>query len=97
MVCASASSTPGCRCGAPSPPPFRRQDQLAKAEVLEHDRHGAARRQMDAEAIEHLNNLGCMPFGQQIDLQVEMIPAIGDDAHSVLLHQYEARDQNRIE
>jgi len=53
--------------------------------------------QVGAEAIEHLNDLGGLPFGQQIDLQVEMIPAIGDDAHSVLLHQYEGCNQNRLE
>ena len=53
--------------------------------------------QMDAEAIQHLNNLGCLPFGEQIDLQVEMIPAVANDAHSVLLHQYEGCDQNRLE
>jgi hypothetical protein len=52
--------------------------------------------QMGAEAINHLNDLSCLPFGQQVDLQIEMIPPVGDDAHSVLLHQYEGCDQHRL-
>jgi hypothetical protein len=52
---------------------------------------------MGAEAIKHLNDLSRLPFRQQIDLQIEMIPSVSDDAHPVLLHQYESRDQNRLE
>ena len=33
--------------------------------------------QMCAEAIKHLNYLGCLAFGQQIDLQIEMVQSIG--------------------
>jgi hypothetical protein len=53
--------------------------------------------QLRAEAIEHLNDLGCLPFGQQVDLEIEVIPAIGNDTHSVLLYQHEGREQHRFQ
>ena len=46
--------------------------------------------QMCAEAIKHLNYLGCLAFGQQIDLQIEMVQSIGDTAHTVLLVRQES-------
>jgi hypothetical protein len=53
--------------------------------------------QTRAEAIEHLNDLGCLAFGQQVDLQVEVIPAIGNHTHSVLFYQYESGEQDRLQ
>jgi hypothetical protein len=47
-------------------------------------RHGAFDAKVGAEAITHLNDLSRLPFRQQIDLQIEMIPPVGDDAHPVL-------------
>ena len=52
---------------------------------------------MRAEAIEHLDNLGSLPFGQQIDLQIEVISMICYNAHSVLLYQHEGRQQDRFQ
>jgi hypothetical protein len=41
--------------------------------------------------------LGGPLLGQQIDLQIEMIPAIGDHPHAVLLHQHEGGEQDRLQ
>jgi hypothetical protein len=41
--------------------------------------------QARAESVEHLDDLGRSLLGQQIDLQIEMIPTIGDHPHAVLL------------
>ena len=53
--------------------------------------------QMRAETVEHLDDLGCLPFGQQIDLQIKVISAIYDSTHSVLLDQHEGRQQYRLQ
>ena len=53
--------------------------------------------QMVAETVEHLDDLGCLPFGQQIDLQIKVISAIYDSTHSVLLDQHECRQQHRFQ
>jgi|SRR5215471_3246788 len=50
---------------------------------------------MAAELIEHLNKLGRPPLGQQVDLQIEMISAICNDAPPVLFYQHESREQKR--
>jgi len=47
--------------------------------------------QMRAETVEHLDDLGCLPFCQEIDLQIEVIPTIHDSTHSVLLDQHKGR------
>jgi len=52
---------------------------------------------MRAETVEHLDDLGCLPFGQQIDLQIKVISAIYDSTHSVLLDQHECRQQHRFQ
>jgi adenylate kinase len=52
--------------------------------------------QMRAETVAP-DDLGCLPFGQQIDLQVEVIPAIYDSTHSVLLDQHKCRQQHRVQ
>jgi hypothetical protein len=36
-------------------------------------------------------------FGKKVHLQIEMIPAIGNYPHAVLLHQDERRDQHRLQ
>lgn len=52
---------------------------------------------MSTHAIEHSDNLGCPPLGQQVHLEVQMIAAIGNDADPVLPHQDKGRDQHRLE
>lgn len=53
--------------------------------------------QMRAETVEHLDDLGCFPFSQQINLQIEVISTIYDSTHSVLLDQHECRQQYRLQ
>ena len=53
--------------------------------------------QMRAETVEHLDDLGCFPFSQQINLQIEVISTIYDSTHSVLLDQHEGRQQYRLQ
>ena len=53
--------------------------------------------QTRAEPVEHLDDLRRSLLGQQIDLQIEMVPAIGDHPHSVLLHQHEGGEQDRLQ
>jgi adenylate kinase len=53
--------------------------------------------QMRAEAVKHLNDLGRLAFGQQVDLQIEVISAIRDNTHSILLHKNDSCDQNRLQ
>lgn len=53
--------------------------------------------QMRAETVEHLDYLGCLPFGQQIDLQIKVIAVIYDSTHSILHDQHECRQQHRFQ
>jgi hypothetical protein len=53
--------------------------------------------QSRAEPIEHLDDLGGALLGQQIDLQIEMIAAISNHPHAVLLHQHEGGEQDRLQ
>jgi len=53
--------------------------------------------QMRAETVEHLDDLGSFPFGQQINLQIEVISTIYNSTHSVLLDQHEGRQQYRLQ
>ena len=46
-----------------------------------------------AKPVEHLDDLSGALLGEQIDLEIEMIPAVGDHPHAVLLHQHEGREQ----
>lgn len=50
-----------------------------------------------AQPIEHLNDSGRALLGQQIDLQTEMIPTIGDHSHAILFHQHKRGEQDRLE
>jgi hypothetical protein len=50
-----------------------------------------------AEPVEHLDDLSGALLGEQIDLEIEMIPAVGDHPHAVLLHQHEGCKQNRLQ
>jgi hypothetical protein len=52
---------------------------------------------MEAQPIQHLNDLSCLSLGQQVDLQAKIIPAIGGEAHSVLLRQHERHQQYRLQ
>jgi hypothetical protein len=42
-----------------------------------------------AKPVEHLDDLSGALLGEQIDLEIETIPAVGDHPHPVLLHQHE--------
>jgi hypothetical protein len=44
--------------------------------------------QPSAKPVEHLDDLSGALFGEQIDLEIEMIPAVGDHPQAVLLHQH---------
>jgi hypothetical protein len=50
-----------------------------------------------AKPVEHLDDLSGALLGEQIDLKIEMIPAVGDHPHAVLLHQHEGCKQNRLQ
>jgi hypothetical protein len=53
--------------------------------------------QPGAKPVKHLDDLsGALP-GEQIDLEIEMIPAVGDHPQAVLLHQHEGCKQNRLQ
>src|SRR5664279_4983805 len=52
---------------------------------------------MGTQAIEHLDDLCCLPLGPQVDLQIKMIAPSDDDTYPVLLHQHEGSDQHRLE
>jgi hypothetical protein len=39
-----------------------------------------------AKPVEHLDDLSGPLLGEQIDLEIEMIPAVGNHPHAVLLH-----------
>ena len=53
--------------------------------------------QMRAETVEHLDDLGSLLFGQQINLQIEVISTIYNSTHSVLLDQHEGCQQYRLQ
>ena len=53
--------------------------------------------QMRAETVEHLDDLGSLLFGQQINLQIEVISTIYNRTHSVLLDQHEGCQQYRLQ
>ena len=53
--------------------------------------------QSRAEPVKHLDDLGGALLGQQIDLQIEMIPAISNHPHAVLLHQHEGGEKDRLQ
>jgi hypothetical protein len=52
--------------------------------------------QPGAKPVEHLDDLSGALFGEQIDLEIEMITAVGDHSQAVLLHQHEGCKQNRL-
>lgn len=52
--------------------------------------------QMPGEILQQRQRLGCLGFGQQPNLQVEVGAVIGFAAHSVLVDQYEDRQQHAL-
>jgi hypothetical protein len=53
--------------------------------------------QAGAEPVKRLDDVRGALLGQQIDVEIEMIPAVSDHAEAVLLHQHEGCKQNRFQ